>query len=314
MTVPDLRALQVLYEIGKTRSVSKAAANLDMGQPAVSVTLAKLREQFKDPLFVRVGNQMEPTAFAASLEPAVGTALKAIEQVYGHRTRFEPATAERTFHICMADISQLVLLPKLWGFLRQVAPGVKIAISPLDDDTGRLLERGEADLAFGFMPQLEAGFYQQSLFEQRYLCLLRHDHPRIREQLAITQYEAEDHAAVNTVGTGHWQLDEEMQRQGIRRKIALRVPNYMAIPFVIEQTDMLVTLPERLAEVLQGRGHFKGLPLPFKAPTFTVKQHWHERFHLDPGNRWLRRVIADIVTNARPPYPEHASDAGFASD
>lgn len=299
MPVPDLRSLQVFYEISKTRSVSKAAAQLDMGQPAVSVALAKLREQFKDPLFVRVGNQMEPTPFAVSLEAMVGTALHAVEQVYGHRASFEPATAERTFHICMADISQLVLLPELWRFLRRVAPGVKIAISPLTADTGRLLERGEADLAFGFIPQLEAGFFQQSLFEQRYLCLLRHDHPRIREQLTITQYEAEDHATVNTVGTGHWQLDEEMQRQGIRRKIALRVPNYMAIPFVIEQTDMLVTLPERLADVLQGRGQFKGLPLPFKAPTFTVKQHWHERFHHDPGNQWLRRVIADIVSGMR---------------
>ncbi len=296
MTAPDLRALQVFYEISKTRSVSKAAANLDMGQPAVSVALAKLREQFKDPLFVRVGNQMEPTSFALSLEMPVGTALNAVQQVYGHRIRFEPATAERTFHICMADISQLVLLPELWRFLRQVAPGIKIAVSPLGADTGRLLERGEADLAFGFIPQLEAGFFQQSLFEQRYLCLLRHDHPRIRERLNITQYEAEDHAAVSTVGTGHWQLDEEMQRQGIRRKIALRVPNYMAIPFVIEQTDMLVTLPERLADVLKGRGQFKGLPLPFKTPTFIVKQHWHERFHHDPGNQWLRRVIAEIVS------------------
>ena len=201
MPVPDLRSLQVFYEISKTRSVSKAAAQLDMGQPAVSVALAKLREQFKDPLFVRVGNQMEPTPFAVSLEAMVGTALHAVEQVYGHRASFEPATAERTFHICMADISQLVLLPELWRFLRRVAPGVKIAISPLTADTGRLLERGEADLAFGFIPQLEAGFFQQSLFEQRYLCLLRHDHPRIREQLTITQYEAEDHATVNTVGT-----------------------------------------------------------------------------------------------------------------
>jgi len=108
MHTPDLRALQVFNEISKTRSVSKAAANLDMGQPAVSVTLAKLREQFRDPLFVRVGNQMAPTPFAESLAGMVAAALAAVEQVVGHQMGFDPATAVRTFRICMADISQLV--------------------------------------------------------------------------------------------------------------------------------------------------------------------------------------------------------------
>jgi len=296
MSVPDLRALQVFNEISKTRSVSKAAANLDMGQPAVSVTLAKLREQFRDPLFVRVGNQMAPTPFAESLAGMVAAALAAVEQVVGHQMGFDPATAVRTFRICMADISQLVLLPKLWKFMQHTAPGVSIAISPITPELGRQLESGEADLAFGFFPQLEAGFFQQALFEQEYLCLLRHDHPRISTQLTLAQYEREDHAAVDTAGTGHGILDDALQRHGIRRKIAGRVPNYMAIPFVIEQTDMLVTLPDRLAEVLKGKGHFRGLPLPFPSPRFAVKQHWHERFHQDPGNQWLRRVIAELVS------------------
>jgi DNA-binding transcriptional LysR family regulator len=295
MSIPDLRALQVFNEIGKTRSVSQAAANLDMGQPAVSVTLAKLREQFRDPLFVRVGNRMEPTPFALSLDGMVAAALAAVEQVYGHQLRFDPATAVRTFRICMADISQLVLLPKLWPYLRDVAPGIQIDIVPITPELGRQLERGETDLAFGFFPQLEAGFFQQALFDQEYICLLAYAHPRIREQLSLAQYEAEVHAAVDTAGTGHWVLDEAIERRQIRRQVALRVPNYMAIPFVIEQTDMLVTLPDRLAGVLKGKGHFRSLPLPFPAPRFTVKQHWHERFHHDPGNQWLRRTIAELV-------------------
>ncbi len=298
MPSPDLRALQVFNEICKTRSVSKAAANLDMGQPAVSVTLAKLREQFRDPLFVRIGNQMEPTAFASSLAGMVATALSAVEQVYGHQVRFDPATAVRTFRICMADISQLVLLPKLWRCMRDVAPGINIAVSPIMPELGRQLESGEVDLAFGFFPQLEAGFFQQALFEQEYICLLRYAHPRIRKRLTLAAYEIEDHAAVDTSGTGHWILDEAILRRQIRRKIALRVPNYMAIPFVIEQTDMLVTLPDRLAEVLKGKGHFRSLALPFPSPRFTVKQHWHERFHHDPGNQWLRRTIAELVATA----------------
>ncbi len=299
MNAQDLRALQIFYEISKTKSVSKTAANLDMGQPAVSVTLAKLRDQFRDPLFVRVGNRMEPTPFAQSLESLVSSALNAIEQVYGYQPAFDPATVSRTFHICMSDISQLVLIPKLWEFMRRVAPGVKIAVSPLTADTGRMLESGDADLAFGFIPQLEGGFFQQALFNQEYICMLRNHHPRIGDDLTLAQYESEDHAMVDASGTGHGILDETIQGLNIQRKIALRVPNYLAIPFVIEQTDMLVTLPERLGEVLKGRGQFKVLRLPFKSPSFTVKQHWHERFHRDPGNQWLRRVIVELLTVQR---------------
>jgi DNA-binding transcriptional LysR family regulator len=196
----------------------------------------------------------------------------------------------------MTDISQLVLLPKLWAHLRRTSPGVHIDIVPLSADTPRMLESGEADLALGFMPQLEAGFYQQSLFRQRYICLASTDHPRIRDGLTLAQYEAEEHAVVTSSGTGHLILDREIARQGITRNIALRVPNYLGIAFVIEQTDMLVTIPQRLGEILEGRGKFRVFPVPFEMPDYAVKQHWHERYHHDPGNRWLRQVISDLLS------------------
>jgi DNA-binding transcriptional LysR family regulator len=296
MQTPDIRLLQVFDEIYKTRSVTRAAENLEIGQPTVSIALAKLREHFDDPLFVRISNSMEPTPMARELELPVRTALNALSQVFGHRIDFDPATSDRTFCISMTDISQLVLLPKLWAHLRRTSPGVHIDIVPLSADTPRMLESGEADLALGFMPQLEAGFYQQSLFRQRYICLASTDHPRIRDGLTLAQYEAEEHAVVTSSGTGHLLLDREIARQGITRNIALRVPNYLGIAFVIEQTDMLVTIPQRLGEILEGRGKFRVFPVPFEMPDYAVKQHWHERYHHDPGNRWLRQVISDLLS------------------
>jgi DNA-binding transcriptional LysR family regulator len=296
MQTLDTRLLQVFDEIYKTRSVTRAAENLELGQPAVSIALAKLREHFCDPLFVRISNAMEPTPLALELEQPVRQALNAMDRVYGHRAVFDPASSERNFCISMSDISQLVLLPKLWAHLRRSSPGVHIEIVPLSEDTASMLETGEADLALGFMPQLEAGFYQQALFRQRYVCVASTEHPRIRDNLSLAQYEAEEHAVVTSSGTGHLILDKEIARQGIDRRIALRVPNYLGIAFVIEQTDMLVTIPERLAEVLEGRGKFRAHPLPFEMPDYAVKQHWHERYHHDPGNRWLRQLISDLLS------------------
>lgn len=104
---------------------------------------------------------------------------------------------------------------------------------------------------------------------------------------------------VTSSGTGHLILAKEIASQGIRHNIALRVPNYLGIAFVIEQTDMLVTIPERLAQVLEGRGRFKVFPVPFALPDYAVKQHWHERYHHDPGHRWLRGVVSDLLSTAR---------------
>ncbi|MCC4117736.1 LysR family transcriptional regulator [Aromatoleum toluclasticum] len=298
MSAPDLRLLQVFDAMHKTRSVSRAADLLELGQPAVSIALGKLREHFSDPLFVRTSSGMEPTPLAEELVQPIRNALDALDAALGHRSSFDPASSERSFRICMTDITHLVLLPRLWGELRATAPGIRIEIAPLDDDTGRKLEAGEADLAVGFIPGLEAGFYQQALFRQHYVCLASADHPRIHGGLTREQFEAEDHAVFRTTGTGHQVIEQEIARQGIKRRIVLDIPNFLGAAFVVEHTDLLMTVPRRLGELLRGRGDFSVLPVPFPLPDYTIKQHWHARFHHDPGNRWLRGLIANLMSEA----------------
>jgi DNA-binding transcriptional LysR family regulator len=296
MNSMDIRLLMVFDQIYKTRSVTAAAEALDLGQPAVSVALAKLRHHFGNPLFVRTSNGMEPTPFSQGLVQPVRDVLAALDQVLGYRSEFDPATAQRTFRICMTDISQLVLLPRLLAKLRVMAPAVCIETIPMSADAARLLESGEADLAIGFMPQLEAGFHQQALFLQNFVCLTGRRHPRIGEALDRAGFEAEDHAVVSSSGAAPSLLEREIARQGITRRVALKSPSFLAAAFVVEHTDLLLTIPRRLGEILEGRGEFRIFPLPFPVPEYEVKQHWHERFHHDDGNRWLRRLVLRLLT------------------
>jgi DNA-binding transcriptional LysR family regulator len=296
MDALDFRLLSVFDEIYKTRSVTAAALALDLGQPAVSVALAKLRHQLGDPLFVRTSSGMEPTPFGEGLVRPVRAVLEALDLVHGHRNEFAPATSERSFRICMTDISQLVLLPKLWESLRRSAPGIRIEIFPLSSDTAQMLESGQADLSLGFMPQLEAGFYQQVLFRQHFVCMVGAGHPRIKESLTLAHYEAEDHVVISASGSAPLIIDREIERQGIKRRMALKIPSFLGAALLVEHTEHLVTIPSRLGDVLQGRGAFRIFAVPFNLPSYEVKQYWHERYHQDPGSRWLRGVISELLS------------------
>lgn len=291
----DLRLLSVFDEVYKTRSVSGAADVLDMSQPAVSVALSKLRRHFGDPLFVRTSAGMEPTPLGEGLVRPVREALTALDVVLGHHQAFDPASSHRTFRVCMTDISQLVLLPRLWERLRVSAPHIHIEIVPLSADIGRQLESGEADLALGFMPQLEAGFYQTVLFEQTFVCLVSAHHPRVRKSLSLAQFQREDHAVISSSGAAPLLIDQAIAKQGIQRKVAIKIPNFIGAALVVEHTDLVITIPARLAEVLRDRGELRSFPVPFPLPGYQVKQHWHERYHQDSGSRWLRQVIAELM-------------------
>ncbi len=300
MSAIDIRLLAVFDEIYKARSVSGAALALNLGQPAVSVALSKLRHHFGDPLFVRTSNGMEPTPFGEGLVRPVRAAIEAIDVVTGHRLEFDPGTSERTFRICMTDISQLVLLPRLWETLRVSAPRIRIDILPLSIDIAHRLESGEADLALGFMPQLEAGFYQNLLFNQNFVCMTSAQHPRIRDTLSLQQFQDEDHAVISSSGSAPLLIDEEIARLGLKRRITLKIPNFIGAALVVEHTDLIITIPDRLGDVLRGRGALRTYAVPFALPQYAVKQHWHERYHNDPGSRWLRRVIAELLTQRVP--------------
>jgi DNA-binding transcriptional LysR family regulator len=186
------------------------------------------------------------------------------------------------------------MLPTMLNHLKRVAPAIELEIVPISSETPRMLESGDADLAIGFMPQLEAGFYQQKLFQQRFVCVVREDHPRIKSRLSLKQFTEEDHIVVTTSATGHWILDKTLEAKGVARKVSVRLPDFLGLAAIVAATDLLVSVPERLGEVIRKSAKVKLLAPPVELPTYLVKQHWHERYHHDPASRWLRGVVAEL--------------------
>jgi DNA-binding transcriptional LysR family regulator len=290
----DLKLLAVIGELHRTRSVSQAAEHLDLSQSTISMSLARLRRHFNDPLFVRTSAGMEPTPHATQLICMLQQAETLLQSALDHHVVFNPQTSDRMFRLQSTDIAQVTLLPKLMQHLKKIAPRVGIHLGRITVDTPKVLESGELDLAIGFILPMGAGFCQQRLFKDRFICVTRKDHPRISKGLTIKQFEAETHLAISTTGTAHGIVEKTLEAKKIRRNVGLTVPSFLGIVSIISSSDYVVTLPEQLGRHFASAGNLQVLPLPFEVPPYYIMQHWHERYSQDPANRWLRAVIADL--------------------
>ncbi len=290
-----LRLLDVLH---RTRSVTQAAELLGQSQPTVSIWLARLRKGLGDPLFVRTPTGMQPTPRADALIGPVREALASLQRLAASEESFDPARATRSFRICMTDASHITLLPKLLAHLRALAPGVQVAAARIDERTAEALQSGEADLALGLVPWLEAGFYQQTLFPQDWVCLVNPRHPRIKKMLTRRAYEAEGHVVI-IGGTGAELLASTLKRAKVTRRVVLELPGFLGLGAIVASTDLVATLPRQIGEALAASAGLAVHACPIAVPPFTVKQHWHARAHQDGANRWLRSVVATLFLQPR---------------
>jgi DNA-binding transcriptional LysR family regulator len=288
----DLNLLRVFDAVLRGRSVTAAAGQLELTQPAVSNALARLRGAFGDALFLRTPRGMEPTPFARELAEPVRQALALLESALAHGPGFDPATSSRNFRFYMSDLGQIEFLPPLVERLRRVAPDVRLEAVALElEDISHALAAGSLDVAMGFLPGLGPPLRRKALFRDPYVCLVRAGHP-IATLTKKTFLEA-SHALVSYRG-GHRVIEEALERAGLARRIVLRVPHFTVVPMVLERTDLILTLPARVARVYERSGAFRSLPPPVPIPSAEVAVHWHERFDVDPGNRWLREQLVEL--------------------
>ena len=145
------------------------------------------------------------------------------------------------------------------------------------------------------MPHLEAGFYQQKLFDQSFVCLASQRHPRVQSKPSKRSFLAEGHIVVTTSGTGHVIVDKVLAQKGYKRRVVLKLPSFLGVARIVAQTELLVIVPRRLGEALALNERVRVFDPPLSLPSYSVKQHWHERFHADAGNVWLRRTIAELL-------------------
>lgn len=289
----DLNLLLVFNQLLAERSVSGAARALGLSQPAVSNALARLRKAVGDELFLRTSRGMEPTPRAVQLAEPVAAALQLLHGALRQDQGFDPATSSRAFTIGMTDIGEIYFLPGLMEALTQAAPGV--TVSTVRNTAVQLkdeMESGHVDLALGLLPQLRTGFFQRRLFTQRYVCLMRQGHPLDKRRIGLREFSAAEHLAVVSAGTGHGVVEDELARQGIERRVRLTVPHFVALGHILAGTDMIATVPERLAQRMAGPFGLRWLAHPAPLPEIGIHLLWHARLHREPANQWLRQLIA----------------------
>ncbi|MCH8551917.1 MAG: LysR family transcriptional regulator [Natronospirillum sp.] len=293
----DLNLLVTFQLLYREQKMSAVAETMELSQPAVSHALNRLRKIFDDELFYRTARGMRPTALADQLAEPLFYALSTIEHSVNLQNSFDPATSTRQFCIVMTDIGEVYFLPRLMAYLAEQAPGIRLTTvranaQPLES----AMESGAVDLAIGLLPHLTTGFYQKRLFAQTYVCLMRGDHPLATRELDRDTLLQAEHAIVVAEGTGHSVVEKFMVDQGLPAPVRLRLPHFVAVPYVIQNSDMVVTVPEKLAQSTVEPFGLTYRPHPFKLPTIQINQFWHRRFHQDAGNRWLRGAFAELFT------------------
>lgn len=290
----DLNLLVAFDALLRERNVTRAGARIGMSQPSMSNALARLRKEWGDPLFVRTPRGMEPTPFALRLAKPVQQGLailrEGLEQPFG----FDPLTSQRHFRLLMSDVAQVIVMPSLVKHLKRVAPRIRVSALPLPrEQYANALETDQADLAIGNLPLLQGAFYQQRLFEDDYVCLIRRDHPLLSSALGLDEYLSAQHVAViNSVGDA--MVSRELTRRGLSREIVLEIPNFLTVYDIIKNSDLLATAPSIVARSRLPDDSVVVRPLPISIPRANVRQYWHLRYHNDPPHQWLRSELARL--------------------
>ncbi|MFO0634188.1 MAG: LysR family transcriptional regulator [Nannocystaceae bacterium] len=298
----DLNLLVVLEALLEHGSVTAAASRLGLSQSATSHALARLRQTLGDPLLVRAPGGLVPTARARALAPVLQDALAILRRVVAGPPRFEPSTAARRFVVGTADYVELVLVPELMSRLANTAPRIDLWLKTYEDDLGDALGRGDFDLAIG--PERPGndrpGIRTRPLFEEQFVCVVRKGHPALGRRWTAESFARLSHAFIAPRGKPGGAVDDALAAMGLSRRVALALPHFMVAPFVVAQTDLVLTLPQRVAATLVPHLPLVVVPPPLPVPGFRMVMLWHERVQHEPAHAWLRETLIEVAAEVAP--------------
>jgi DNA-binding transcriptional LysR family regulator len=299
----DLHHLLVLDVLLREHSLTRAAQTLNVTQPALSKTLARLRRYFDDPLFVRVALKMEPTPKALELQEPVFEILERMRALRTEHVPFDPKTTHRTFNFCVVDAGVIKLLPPLVKTLMEEAPNVRVRVLQLDtENLESWLVSGKVDFAMGSFPSLTKAIRRQVLWNEHYVSVVRKGHRRISKEPTLEEFAREKHVLVSTLGTGHaHQIAERAIEAAVpEQNIVCRVPMFIGAAVMAKHTDAIATLPNTIATVLAADLDLDIITPPVKLPRIEICQYWHERLHREPGTKWIRAQFTRMFKNSNP--------------
>lgn len=298
----DLNLLLVLDALFDEASATAVARRLRISQPTVSFSLAKLRDVFQDPLFIRTRNGMRPTPVALELRAGVRDAIEIIEHRVLPSSEFDPGTSRRNFRISTSDIGELCFLPDLMEAIRIRAPDASLTNILLPpEDLQRALETGDVDVATGYFPDLKPpAFARQELFDHPFIVIARTDHPLAARPLTREAFLAAEHAVVTSKGRSQELFERTMRRLGLERRVVLTTPHFMSLPFLIARSDLIATVPRAVGTAFEKIVGLALLPPPVEIPSIMLAQHWHRRHELKPANQWLRSLVSALFLGRDP--------------
>ena len=286
----DLNLLLAFEALAETGSVSKAAARLGIGQPALSAALARLRRLTGDRLFERGGGRMEPTARAAALAPGIAAALAQLRTTLAAEVAFDAASASRTFTLASTDYTSALILPPLLAWLQDHAPRVDLRIASYNkQDVPELVARGDVDLAIGVFEPPPPDAVRTPLWNERFVGVAREGHPILRS-LTPESFAAANHALVSVRKDARGRIDQELEALGLRRRIALVLPHMLALVPALAASDLIATLPARVAARFRQQG-VEVFELPIATRPWQVEMLWRPSARMDQAGRWLRGAV-----------------------
>ncbi|MBC2666923.1 LysR family transcriptional regulator [Novosphingobium flavum] len=292
----DLNLLKALDALLIECNATRAAERLGLTQPAVSGLLARLRDAFGDPLFVRGQRGMLPTERALQLAGPVRQVLEAAEALL-QRPAFVPAEADMTLTLAATDYALQAVVAPFLVRLRVEAPGIRVAALAADSLALQArFDTGDLDLALTTPQTALPALHARTLFEEDYVVALREDHPDAAAPLGLDRYCALDHALVSLAGGGFAGVaDAALAGLGRSRRVVLSVSSFLVLAGILRSTDLIATVPRRLLRDMPGLAI---RPLPLPVPGFTKIAVWHERTHRDEGHRWLRGLLFETARAA----------------
>jgi DNA-binding transcriptional LysR family regulator len=306
----DLNLLRVFDEVMAERSLTKAARNLSLTQPAVSNALRRLRDALDDELVRRQGHGIEPTPRALALWPSVREALRQLQEALVPQS-FVPAEAHNTFVLAMADATAAELMGGLARQMQTEAPGVSMRVVPLTTrDPRRLLSDGAADMAVGYFPAVltdltgraQAGeavaFEHQRLYAGEYVCVMRQGHPLADAPLTLDDYCAARHLLVSFSGRPYGFVDEALASIGRQRRIVLTVNQFFTAGQVVVNSDLLTVLPRHFVPTTGMTEQLVLRDLPLHVPPVHVEALWHRKQQHDSAHQWLRAQLLQVALSA----------------
>ena len=284
----DLNLLKTLDALLDERNVTRAAQRLSLTQPAVSGMLNRLRDYFDDPLFVRTPHGIVPTLRAREMAAPIKQILSDID-ILLKPAQFDPLTETLTFTVAATDYALKAVIVPFIAALRARAPGIRVRVVPVEpEQLTTQFEQGKIDLALLTPDSTPDNLHNRSLYNEEYVCLMRHDHPDAHQVLTLDRFCALEHVLVSYKGESFWGVtDDALAEVGRKRQIGLSVSSFLVLPDILAISEMIAVVPARLAYT-DPRMHVVSPPLPITG--FTKSMAWHERTHRDAAHQWLRNL------------------------